>query len=112
MWQSITHLEPSKKSVNQLGGKYCKILRRAAWRPDCMSQSERPLLSNVHNQKAYLSGNGVRTSLVAPVLQAFPMQHTYETQEWNPWTWDLLYRRLSVIRDRTDMISSEQRNQS
>jgi hypothetical protein len=57
-----------------------------------MSQSGRPLLRNVYNQNAYFSGNGVRTSLVAPVLQVFPRQRTYETQEWNPWTWDLLYR--------------------
>jgi hypothetical protein len=31
--------------------------------PDYMSQSGRPLLSNVYNQKAYFSGNGVRTCL-------------------------------------------------
>jgi hypothetical protein len=47
--------------------------------PDYMSQSGRPLLSNVYNQNAYFSGNGVRTSLVAAVLKAFPIQRTYET---------------------------------
>jgi hypothetical protein len=44
-----------------------------------MIQSRRPLLSNVYNQNAYFSGNGVRTSLVAAVLKAFPTQRTYET---------------------------------
>jgi hypothetical protein len=43
-----------------------------------MSQSGRPLLSNVYNQNAYFSGNGVRTSLVATVLKAFPIQRAYE----------------------------------
>jgi hypothetical protein len=44
-----------------------------------MSQSVRPLLRNVYNQNAYFSGNGVRTSLFAPVLEAFSRQRTYET---------------------------------
>jgi sterol desaturase/sphingolipid hydroxylase (fatty acid hydroxylase superfamily) len=46
-----------------------------------MSQSGRPLLSNVYNQNAYFSGNRVRTSLVVAVLKAFPIQHTHETQD-------------------------------
>jgi hypothetical protein len=65
-----------------------------------MSQSGRPLLSNVYNQNAYFSGNGVRTSLVAAVLKAFPIQRTYETLKE-----DVFYTvRLSVIRDRADKI--------
>jgi hypothetical protein len=38
-----------------------------------MSQRGRPLLSNVYNQNAYFSGNGVRTSLVAGALKALPL---------------------------------------
>jgi hypothetical protein len=58
-----------------------------------MSQSGRPFLSNVYNQNAYFSGNGVRTSFVAPVLQAFPRQRTYEITEYGyPWICDLVYR--------------------
>jgi hypothetical protein len=56
-----------------------KSLWRAAQKPDYMVQSGRPLLSNVYNQNAYFSGNRVRTSLVAVVLKAFPIQRTYET---------------------------------
>jgi hypothetical protein len=44
-----------------------------------MSQSRRPLLSNVYNQNTYFSGNRVRTSLVAMVLKVFLIQRTYET---------------------------------
>jgi hypothetical protein len=44
-----------------------------------MSQSGRPLLSNVYNQNAYFIDNGIRTSLVAVVLKAFLIQHTYKT---------------------------------
>jgi hypothetical protein len=44
-----------------------------------MSQSGRPLLSNVYNHNAYFSGDGVRTNLVAAVLKAFQIQRTYET---------------------------------
>jgi hypothetical protein len=69
-----------------------------------MSQRGRPLLSNVYNQNAYFSGNGVRTSLVAAVLKAFPIQRTCETQ--NETLGDVFYAvRLSVIRDRADKIS-------
>jgi hypothetical protein len=56
-----------------------------------MSQSGRPLLSNVYNQKAYFSGNGVKTSSVAAVLKAFPIQLTYETAR-NPRRRRLLHR--------------------
>jgi hypothetical protein len=45
-----------------------------------VSQNGCRLLSNVYNQNAYFSGNGVRTSLVAAVLKGFPIQRTYETQ--------------------------------
>jgi hypothetical protein len=44
-----------------------------------MSQSGCPFLRNVYNQKAYFIGKGVRTSLVAAVLEAFPIQRKYET---------------------------------
>jgi hypothetical protein len=71
-----------------------------------MSQSGRPLLSNVYNQNAYFSGNGVRTSLVAAVLKAFPLQRTYETQDETLGEGAFYTVRLSVIRDRTDKISS------
>jgi hypothetical protein len=37
------------------------ILCRAAYKPDYMSQSGRPFLSNGYNQNAYFSGNGIRT---------------------------------------------------
>jgi hypothetical protein len=43
-----------------------------------MRQRGRPLLSNVYNQNAYFSGKGVRTSLVAAVLKAFPIQCKHE----------------------------------
>jgi hypothetical protein len=70
-----------------------------------MSQNGRPLLSNVCNQNAYFSGNGVRTSLVAAVLKAFTIKGTHETQDETLGE-DVLYTvRLSVIRDRTDKIS-------
>jgi hypothetical protein len=70
-----------------------------------MSQSERPLLSNVYNQNAYFSGNGVRTSLAAAVLKAFPLQRTYETRGETIGE-DIFYTvRLSVIRERMDKIS-------
>jgi hypothetical protein len=63
------------------------------------------LLSNVYNQNAYFSGNGVRTSLVAAVLKAFPIQRAYETQDETIGE-DVFYiNRLSVLRDRTDKIS-------
>jgi hypothetical protein len=78
---------------------------RAASKPDYMSQSGRPLLSNVDNQNAYFSGNGIRTSLVAAVLKAFPTQHTYETQDETLGEGAFYTVRLSVIRDQTDKIS-------
>jgi hypothetical protein len=69
-----------------------------------MSQSGRPLLSNVYNQNAYFSDNGVRSSSVAAVLKAFPLQRTYETQD-ETLEEDAFYTvRLSVIRDRADKI--------
>jgi hypothetical protein len=46
-----------------------------------MSQSRHPLLSNIYNQNAYLSDIGVRTSLVATVLKAFPLQRMNKTQD-------------------------------
>jgi hypothetical protein len=46
-----------------------------------MSQSGRSLLSNVYNQNAYFSGNGVKISLIATVLKAFSIQRTYETRD-------------------------------
>jgi hypothetical protein len=55
------------------------LLWRAGWKPAYISQNERPLLSNVYNQNAYFSGIRVRTSLVAAVLKAFPIQRIYET---------------------------------
>jgi hypothetical protein len=70
-----------------------------------MSQSGRPLLSNVYNQNAYFSGNGVRTSLVAAVLKAFPIQRTCETQDETLGEGASYTVRLSVIRDRADKIS-------
>jgi hypothetical protein len=70
-----------------------------------MSQSGRPLLSNVYNQNAYFSGNGVRTSLVAAVLKAFPIQRAYETQVETLGEVAFYTVRLSVIRNRTDKIS-------
>jgi hypothetical protein len=70
-----------------------------------MSQSGRPLLSNVYNQNTYFTGNGVRTSLVATALKAFLIQHTYETQDETLGE-DAFYTVwLSVIRDRMDKIS-------
>jgi hypothetical protein len=69
-----------------------------------MSQSGHPLLRNVYNQNAYFSGNGVKTSSVAAVLKAFPLQRTYETQD-EALGEDAFYTaRLSLIRDRTDKI--------
>jgi hypothetical protein len=70
-----------------------------------MSQSERPLLSNVYNQNAYFSGKAVRTSLVAALLKAFPLQRTCETQEETLGEGSLYTARLSVIRDRMDKSS-------
>jgi hypothetical protein len=70
-----------------------------------MSQSGRPLLSNVYNQNAYFSGSGVITSFVASVLQAFPLQRTYETQDETLRHGIVYTVRLSVIRDRADKIS-------
>jgi hypothetical protein len=73
-------------------------------KPDYMSQSGRPLLSNVYNQNAYFSGNRVRTSLVAAVLKAFPIQCTYETQDETLGE-DVFYTVwLLVIRDQADKI--------
>jgi hypothetical protein len=69
-----------------------------------MSQSGRPLLSNVYNQNAYFSGNGVRTRLVAAVLKAFPLQLTDETQDEALGEGAFYTVRLSVIRDRADKI--------
>jgi hypothetical protein len=64
-------------------------------------KAKRPLLSNVYNQNAYFSGNGVRLSLVAAVLKAFLIQHTYETLKE-----DVFYTvRLSVIREQTNKFS-------
>jgi hypothetical protein len=64
-----------------------------------MSQSGRPLLSNVYNQKAYFNGNGVRTSLVAAVLKAFPLQRSYETVDETLGEGAFYTVRLSVLRD-------------
>jgi hypothetical protein len=85
-----------------------------------MSQSGRPLLSNVYNQKAYFSGiggiiflcNGMNisgrrwtTGLVAAVLQEWLIQRTYGTTDETLGE-DIFYTvRLSVIRDRTDKVS-------
>jgi hypothetical protein len=82
-----------------------KLLWHTAYKPDYMSQSRRPLLSNVYNQKAYFSGNGVRTSLVATVLKAFPLQCAYDTQDETLGEGVFYTVRLSVIRDREDKIS-------
>jgi predicted type IV restriction endonuclease len=75
-----------------------------------MSQSGSPLLSNVYSQNTYFSGNGVRSSSVAAVLKAFPLQRTHETQDET-----LLYL-LAVGYKRPSgqnhLISSEQINQS
>jgi hypothetical protein len=69
-----------------------------------MSQSGRPLLSNVYNQNTYFSSNGVRTSLVAAVLKALPIQRTDETQDETLGE-DVFYiDRLSVISDRANKI--------
>jgi hypothetical protein len=70
-----------------------------------MNQSRRPLLSNIYSQNAYFSGNGVRTSLVAVVLKAFPIQRTYETQDETLGEGAFYTVRLSVIRERMDKIS-------
>jgi hypothetical protein len=78
-----------------------------------MSQTGRPLLSNIYSQNAYFSGNGVRTSLVAMVLKAFPIQRTHERQD-ETFGEDVFYTVwLSVIRNRADKIreSVESRNQ-
>jgi hypothetical protein len=71
------------------------------------------MLSNVYNQNAYFSGNGVRTSLVAAVLKVFPIQRTYETQDETLGEGAFCTVQLSVIRDRMDKISYsvESRNQ-
>jgi hypothetical protein len=69
-----------------------------------MSQSGPPLLSSVYNQNAYFSGNGVRTSLVAAVLKACPIQPTYEKQNEIFGECAFYAVRLSVIRDRADKI--------
>jgi hypothetical protein len=69
-----------------------------------MSQSGRPLLSNVYNQNAYFSGNGVRTSLVAVVLKVFLIQCTYETHDETLGEGAFYTVRLLVIRDRADKI--------
>jgi hypothetical protein len=69
-----------------------------------MSQRGRPLLSNVYNQNAYFSGNGVRSSLAAAVLKAFPIQRTYEIQGETLGEGAFYTVRLSVIRDRADEI--------
>jgi hypothetical protein len=70
-----------------------------------MSQSGRPLLSNVYIQNAYFSGNGFRTSLVVAVLKACPIQRTDETQDETLGEGAFYTVRLSVIRDRMDKIS-------
>jgi hypothetical protein len=70
-----------------------------------MSQSGRPLLSNVYNQNAYFSGNGVRNSLVAAVLKAFLLQRTCQTEDETLGEGVLYTVWLSVIRGRTDKIS-------
>jgi hypothetical protein len=70
-----------------------------------MSQSGHPLLSNVYNQNAYFSGNGVRTSLVAALLKSFPIQHTYETQDEILGEDVFCTILLSVVRDKPDKIS-------
>jgi hypothetical protein len=70
-----------------------------------MSQSGRPLLSNVYNQNTYFSGNGVRTNLVVAVLKACPLQRTCETQDETLGEGAFYTVRLSVIRDRTGKIS-------
>jgi hypothetical protein len=69
-----------------------------------MSQSGRPLLSNVYNQNVYFSGNGVITSSVAAVFKAFPLQRTYDTQDETLGEGAFYTDRLSVIRDRADKI--------
>jgi hypothetical protein len=69
-----------------------------------MSQSGRPLLSNVYNQNAYFSGNRVRIGLVAKVLKAFPLQRTYETLDETLPEYVFHTVRLSFITDRTDEI--------
>jgi hypothetical protein len=69
-----------------------------------MSQSRRPMLSNVYNQNAHFSGNGVRTSLVAMVLKAFLIQRTYETQDETLGEGAFYTVQLSVIRDQVDKI--------
>jgi hypothetical protein len=70
-----------------------------------MGQSGRPLLSNVYNQNAYFSGNGVRTSLVAALLKACLLQRTYESQDETLGEGDFCIVRLPVIGDRADKIS-------
>jgi hypothetical protein len=83
-----------------------------------MSQSGRPLPSNVYNQNTYFSGNGGvlgngmnnsvhrwTIGLVAAVLQACLIQDTHETTD-ETFEEDVFYTiRLSVIRDRKDKIS-------
>jgi hypothetical protein len=71
---------------------------------DYMSQSGCLLLRNIYNQNTYFSGNGVRTSLVAAVLKAFPLQRTYETQDETLGEGAFYTVRLSVIRGRADKI--------
>jgi hypothetical protein len=76
--QTINHFQVWMLTVCLLiktpGHPYCSVPPKSL-----MSQSRRPLLSNVYNQNAYFSGNGVRTSLIAAVLKAFPIQCTYVT---------------------------------
>jgi hypothetical protein len=62
------------------------------------------LLSNVYNQNVYFSVNGIRTSLVAAVLKAFPIKCTFETQD-EPLGEGAFYTvQLTVISDRADKI--------
>jgi hypothetical protein len=65
-----------------------------------MSQSGRPLLSNVYNQSANFSSNRIRTSLVAAALKAFPIWRTYE----NPGEGAFYTVWPSVISVQVDMI--------
>jgi hypothetical protein len=69
-----------------------------------MSQIRCSLLSNIYNQNAYFGGNRVRTSLVAVVLKALPIQCTYETQDETLGECAFYTVWLSVIRDKADKI--------
>jgi hypothetical protein len=62
-----------------------------------MSQSGRPLLSNVYNQNVYFSDNVVSTSLIAAVLKALPLQRSYKTQDETLGEGAFYIVRLSVI---------------